>query len=121
LFTFSVDPRLLGETLLAIADLLPDENRSVQCFFYGNGAPLGICARNNDNGMFIDALVVPLAPPKEDAKPVTPNAGANGKPEAIGQASEAPTAPPTSPDTTPAPDAPQDEAKGAKKAKKAKA
>jgi hypothetical protein len=113
LFTFSVDPRLLGETLLAIADMLPDENRSVQCFFYGNGAPLGICARNNDNGMFIDALVVPLAPP--NAKP------AEAKPEANGQASGAPTAEPAKQDDPPAPDAtPQDEAKG-KKAKKVKA
>jgi hypothetical protein len=113
LFTFNVDPRLLGETLLAIADMLPDCDKSVQVFFYGNGAPLGFCARNNDNGMFIDALVVPLAP--SNAKP------AEAKPEANGQASGAPATEPAKQDDQPAPDTtPQDEAKG-KKAKKVKA
>src|SRR4030095_9992107 len=35
LFTFRVDPKTLAETLLAIADLLPDGARGVQCFYYG--------------------------------------------------------------------------------------
>ena len=44
LFTFRVDPRLLAETLLALADLLPDGEESVQFFYYGKNAPLGFCA-----------------------------------------------------------------------------
>ena len=68
LFTFRVDPKLLAETLLAMADLLPDTDRGVQCFYYGDGYPLGFCARNIENGMMIDALMVPLIVPKEPAQ-----------------------------------------------------
>jgi len=57
LFTFRVDPRILAETLLAMADLLPEEARSVQFFYYREDLPLGFCARNIDNGIMIDALV----------------------------------------------------------------
>jgi len=60
LFTFSFDPKVLAETLLAMAELLPEKARSVQCFYYGDGQPIGFCARNIDDGLFIDALVVPL-------------------------------------------------------------
>jgi hypothetical protein len=68
LFTFRVDPKILAETLLAMADLLPDEDRAVQFFYYGDGLPVGFCARNAQTGMMIDALVVPLTLPKPDAK-----------------------------------------------------
>jgi hypothetical protein len=68
LFSFRIDPKLVAETLLAIVDLLPEGDRGVQCFYYGEGLPLGFCARNGDNGMLIDALVVPLILPKSDAK-----------------------------------------------------
>src|SRR5207247_1182986 len=68
LFTFRVDPKVLAETLLALADLLPDEARGVQCFYYGEGLPLGFCATNPETGMIIDALVVPLTTSKPDAK-----------------------------------------------------
>jgi hypothetical protein len=68
LFSFRIDPKLVAETLLAIADLLPEGDRGVQCFYYGEGLPLGFCARNGDNGILIDALVVPLTLPKSDAK-----------------------------------------------------
>src|SRR5687767_10719735 len=68
LFTFSIDPRYLAETLLAMADLLPDHARAVQCFYYGDGLPIGFCARNIENGTMIDALVVPLVAPKPDPK-----------------------------------------------------
>ena len=75
LFTFCVDPKTLAETLLAIADLLPDESRAVQFFFYGKDTPIGICAQNHDNGMMIDALVIPLGMPDQTEKP-----GAKEKP-----------------------------------------
>jgi hypothetical protein len=68
MFSFRIDPKLVAETLLAIADLLPEGDRGVQCFYYGEGLPLGFCARNGDNGMLIDALVVPLMLPKPDTK-----------------------------------------------------
>jgi hypothetical protein len=77
LFTFRVDPKTLAETLLAIADLLPEEARGVQCFYYGEELALGFCARNSENGLMIDALVVPLIAPKPKEK-----AGESGdKPE----------------------------------------
>src|SRR5262249_44344621 len=60
LFTFRVDPKILAETLLAMADLLPDADRGVQFFYFGDGLPIGFCARNPETGMMIDALVVPL-------------------------------------------------------------
>ncbi len=66
LFSFSIDPKTLAETLLAMADLLPDTDRRVQLFYYGEGLPIGFCARNIDNGLFIDALVVPLTLPKTE-------------------------------------------------------
>jgi hypothetical protein len=79
MFTFRVDPRMLAETLLAMSALLPDEAQGVQVFFYGKDTPIGLCARNFENGMMIDALVVPLTEagtqgygngkPKEEAKP----------------------------------------------------
>lgn len=47
LFTFSIDPKTLAETLLAMSDLLPEEARSVQCFYYGEGLPIGFCARKH--------------------------------------------------------------------------
>jgi hypothetical protein len=68
LFTFRVDPKILAETLLAMADLLPEVSRSVQFFYYGEDLPLGFCARNIDNGIMIDALVVPLTTTKPDPK-----------------------------------------------------
>jgi hypothetical protein len=67
LFTFRVDPKILAETLLAMADLLPDEDRAVQFFYFGDGLPVGFCARNAQTGMMIDALVVPLTIPKPAA------------------------------------------------------
>jgi hypothetical protein len=74
LFTFRVDPKILAETLLAMADLLPDEDRAVPFFYYGDGFPLGFCARNAQTGMMIDALVVPFTIPKPAAKD-TPTEG----------------------------------------------
>ena len=47
LFTFRVDPKILAETLLAMADLLPEESRGVQCFYYGEDLPIGFCARTS--------------------------------------------------------------------------
>ena len=44
LFTFSFDPRTLAETLLAMAELLPETDRRVQMFYYGEGLPIGFCA-----------------------------------------------------------------------------
>jgi hypothetical protein len=80
LFTFRVDPKILAETLLALADLLPDEDRAVQFFYYGDGLPLGFCARNAQTGMMIDALVVPV--PKPDAKDkATQDKATEGKPQ----------------------------------------
>jgi hypothetical protein len=38
-------------------------------FYYGDGYPLGFCAQNPENGMMIDALVVPLSLPQEPEKP----------------------------------------------------
>jgi hypothetical protein len=69
MFTFRIDPKLTAETLLTIAELLPDDARGVQCFYYGDGYPLGFCAQNPENGMMIDALVVPLSLPQEPEKP----------------------------------------------------
>src|SRR5918995_711979 len=46
LFTFRVDPKILAETLLAMADLLPEGYRGVQCFYYGENLPIGFCAQN---------------------------------------------------------------------------
>jgi hypothetical protein len=99
LFTFRVDPKVLAETLLAMAELLPEEAKGVQCFYYGDGLPLGFCAKNIENGLMIDALAVPLTPPKPDAKEKSPESkAAEGKnddkrrkepgPEANGQASK---------------------------------
>jgi len=69
MFTFRIDPKLTAETLLTMAELLPDDARGVQCFYYGDGYPLGFCAQNPENGMMIDALVVPLSLPQEPEKP----------------------------------------------------
>jgi hypothetical protein len=77
LFTFSFDPKTLAETLLAMADLLPETDRRVQLFYYGDNLPIGFCARNIDNGIMIDALVVPLTKP--DAKPEKDSEPVNGQ------------------------------------------
>jgi hypothetical protein len=77
MFTFRIDPKLMAETLLAIADLLPDTDKGVQCFYYGDGYPLGLCAQNPQNGMMIDALMVPLSLPQEPQK----RGEKNGPPE----------------------------------------
>jgi hypothetical protein len=83
LFTFRVDPKVLAETLLAMADLLPDHARGVQVFFYGDNLPIGFCAQNSENGLMIDALVVPLVAPKAEDKPQEPKP--NGKKDEPGQ------------------------------------
>jgi hypothetical protein len=59
------DARNLERACLAMADLLPEEARSVQFLYYGENLPLGFCARNI--GIMIDALVVPFtaASPKK--------------------------------------------------------
>ena len=69
--TFRVDPKPLAEALLAMADLLPDGARAVQVFYYGDGIPLGFCARNVESGMMIDALVVTIPKPEAEKKPAT--------------------------------------------------
>jgi hypothetical protein len=75
LFSFRIDPKLVAETLLAIADLLPEGDRGVQCFYYGDGLPLGFCARNGDNGMLIDALVVPFKRARAGHEAATSDSG----------------------------------------------
>ena len=90
LFTFSFDPKTLADTLLAMTELLPETDRRVQLFYYGDGLPIGFCARNIENGLFIDALVVPLTLPKPEGKPAEeepeqaeePEAEQAGQPEA---------------------------------------
>jgi hypothetical protein len=113
LFTFSFDPKTLAETLLAMAELLPEGDRQVQLFYYGDGQPIGFCARNIDNGIMIDALVVPIVPPEakdkpakdtepvsdgKDAKPDQPQPEASETPQ---QEPVAPDAPPVTPTGTP--------------------
>jgi hypothetical protein len=114
LFTFSIDPKLFAETLLAMADLLPDESRVVHCFYYGEGLPVGFCARNPENGAMIDALIVPLVAPKPDPKAQEPQNKATEEkatePQPEAAASEAP-----------ADDAPPPEANGQKPKKSRKA
>jgi hypothetical protein len=108
LFTFSFDPKSLADTLLAMAELLPDTDRRVQLFYYGDGLPIGFCARNIDNGIFIDALVVPLTLPKPDAEPAeeeeteeqpAPDSEQAGQPEPVASPApqEEPAAPPAPP------------------------
>jgi hypothetical protein len=53
----------------------------VQCFYYGDGYPFGFCAQNPENGMMIDALVVPPSLPQESEKPGEQN-GQAAQPEA---------------------------------------
>ncbi len=79
LCSFRIDPKLLAETLLTIAELLPEENRAVQCFYYGDGYPLGFCARNPETGVMIDALVVPLNVSKQPATPESDQPSDDGK------------------------------------------
>lgn len=83
MFSVRVDPKQLAETLLTMADLLTEDAKGVQVFFYGNDKPIGLCARNLDTGMMIDGLVVPLlteaqAQEKGDGK-TKDNGPANGK------------------------------------------
>jgi hypothetical protein len=140
LFTFRVDPKLLAETLLAMADLLPEGAQGVQFFYYGENEPLGFCAQNIENGLMIDALIVPLGtvpaptePKPQEAAEAGPNEPepTNGRrrkkadtPEADGQPDAAtPEQVPNGQDAPPAADvAAQDsqQPKG-KKSKKAKA
>jgi hypothetical protein len=84
MFTFRIDPKLTAETLLTMAELLPEDARGVQCFYYGDGYPLGFCAQNPENGMMIDALVVPLSLPQEPEKPE----GQNGEAEPVAEQPE---------------------------------
>jgi len=66
-----------------MADLLPDEDRAVQFFYYGDGLPVGFCARNAQTGMMIDALVIPLTILKPDAAKdkATQDKATEGKPQ----------------------------------------
>jgi hypothetical protein len=45
MFTFRIDPKLIPERLLTIAELLPDDARGVQCFYYGDGYALASAPR----------------------------------------------------------------------------
>lgn len=65
LYSVPVDPRLLAEALLTIADLLPEGSQGVDLFYYGEGFPIGLCAHNAETGAMIDALVVPLTVQKQ--------------------------------------------------------
>jgi hypothetical protein len=136
LFTFRVDPKILAETLLAMADLLPDTDRGVQFFYYGDGLPIGFCARNPETGMMIDALVVPLVPslpnPKDrpaedkdgkDAEPANGRRSKKGDPDPVpagkapdqpGESAPSPEPPPPTDQDAKPDDAP---ANGRKKAK----
>jgi hypothetical protein len=132
LFTFRVDPKLLAETLLAMADLLPEGSQGVQCFYYGDNLPVGFCARNTENGLMIDALVVPLTRPEPEDKTEKGSKAedAEGQPEGEPEEEEPENPGPEGPEgqespTTEAPPeanaAPTDKPKPAKKRKKARA
>jgi hypothetical protein len=86
----------------------------VHCFYYGEGLPVGFCARNPENGAMIDALIVPLVAPKPDPKAQEPQNKATEEkatePQPEAAASEAP-----------ADDAPPPEANGQKPKKSRKA
>lgn len=69
-----INPRSMAELLLAIDDLVHDDERGVTIFFYGHDTPLGICARNPEQGMLIDALLVPLVTQSKATPPSTPPA-----------------------------------------------
>lgn len=60
LVSFRLDPKLTAETLLAFADMLPETQKGVELFYYGEGIPVGICAKNCETGEVYDALIVPL-------------------------------------------------------------
>ena len=127
LFTFSFDPKTLAETLLAMAELLPDGDRQVQCFYYGDGQPIGFCARNIDDGLFIDALVVPIIPPKPEAKDKPAEPAKDAEPAGDGkdtksdqpepEAAQAPQQEPAAPEPT-VPDAPPVAASGTARARR---
>ena len=106
LFTFRVDPSLLGETLLAVAALLPETECEVQFFYFGAGLPLGFCARNPENGNLIDALVVPISPPKKE-KPTEPGANGSKASEPNGQVDTPPSNEQPAGETAPEPTEPK--------------
>jgi len=86
LFTFRFDPKTLAETLLAMCELLPDYGREVQCFYYGEGQPLGFCAKNSETGMMIDALISTFSSSNAEPKPKANEHGTRKGPE--GEAAE---------------------------------
>jgi hypothetical protein len=126
LFTFSIDPKTLAETLLAMADLLPEEARSVQCFYYGENLPIGFCARNIDNGIMIDALVVPLSKPAKPGEESANGDTQSDQPEAERSGNISLPSPVedeesvAAPEAPPKPEEPKDEPKPARKTRKVK-
>jgi len=65
----SVQPKLLAETLTALAAMLGDEFQKVTLCFFKPGEPIGLVAKNSV--ACIDALLMPLTPPEmeRDYKP----------------------------------------------------
>ena len=61
----SVQPKLLAETLTAMAAMLGDEFQRVTLCFFKPGEPIGLVAKNSQ--ACIDALLMPLTP--DDPKP----------------------------------------------------
>jgi hypothetical protein len=64
----SVQPKLLAETLTALAAMLGDEFQRVTLCFFGPNTPIGLVAKNS--AACIDALLMPLDEP--EPKPVPP-------------------------------------------------
>jgi hypothetical protein len=68
----SVQPKLLAETLTALAGMLGDEFQRVTLCFFGPNTPIGLVAKNSV--ACIDALLMPLdePEPKQPAPSYTP-------------------------------------------------
>src|SRR5262249_12529952 len=68
----AVQPKLLAETLTALAAMLGDEFQRVTLCFFKPGEPIGLVAKNSV--ACIDALLMPLTPDPEPPKKREPQA-----------------------------------------------
>jgi hypothetical protein len=88
----SVQPKLLAETLTALAAMLGDEFQKVTLCFFKPGQPIGLVAKNSV--ACIDALLMPLTPPEmerdyQPARSYTPPRPEKREPQAsIGETVE---------------------------------
>jgi hypothetical protein len=68
LFSVCVNPELLADLLTNVARMLDEHNKSVTIAFWSPEEPIAVVAKDKQNRLCLDAMLMPLTPPTPPPK-----------------------------------------------------